>query len=138
MTGKPLIVASWAGTGVFAATALPAAAGAESAEYASVVVALVLFVASIPISLYALAVAAVRTARQGERITVTGLYFLRGSAPAPVRRHLLGSLAVTLIVIAVTAPTAPFGILVPVYQMGLAGLWSARYGSFPPIPEPSR
>lgn len=89
--GRGAVVSSWAGTAAFALTALPAAAGLEATGYASVVVAAVLFAVSLPVSLYSLARAAVRTAR-GERVTVPGLFFLRGSAPPTVRRMLLGSL----------------------------------------------
>lgn len=135
--GRPVVVASLAGTALFAVTALPASAGVEPAGYAAVVVALALFVASIPLSLYALARGAVRTARRGERVTVTGLFFLRGSAPAPVRRALLGSLVASLAVVVVTASAEPFGILVPVFPLALAGVWAARHGTFPAIPEPA-
>ncbi len=132
--GRSIIQASWAGTAVFAATALPAASGVDGAGYVNVVVSLVLFGVSIPVSLVALGRAAVR-AGAGERITVTGLFFLSGSAPTPVRLHLLGSLVVALVVTAVSASAEPFGVLVPVYQLSLAGLWAALHGSFPQIPQ---
>lgn len=134
--GRGAVVSSWAGTAAFALTALPAAAGLEATGYASVVVAVVLFAVSLPVSLYSLARAAVRTAR-GERVTVPGLFFLRGSAPPTVRRMLLGSLLACLAVTVATASAEPFGILVPVYPLALAGLWGARHGRFPPINEPA-
>ena len=38
----------------------------------------------------------------------------------------------------VTNPVA-FGVLAPIYGLGLAGLWSARYGAFAPRPpDPER
>jgi hypothetical protein len=135
--GRGTIIASWAGTVAFALTAGPNAAGVEALDLPAVVVALALFVASIPISLYALARAAFRTARRGEHITVSGLFLLRGSAPAPVRRHLLGSLVVALAVTVATAWAAPFGVLVAVYPLALCALWAARHGTFPLIPEPA-
>ncbi|MDQ1498628.1 MAG: hypothetical protein QOI86_1968 [Actinomycetota bacterium] len=99
-------------------------------------VSLVLFVASIPLALLALARAAVRTARQEDRITVGGLFFLQGSTPTPVRRLLLGSLLAALAVTAVTASGEPFGVLQPVFPLALCAWWSARYGTFPRIPDP--
>jgi hypothetical protein len=143
--GRRLITASWAGTAAFAATALPAAAGLGAFEPASLAVDLVLFVASLPLALYALGAAAVRAARRGERITVTGLFFLSGSAPRRERTHLLGSLGVTVAVsVAALALSAahgspqPFGVLVPVYPLAMISLWGARHGTFPPIPDPPR
>lgn len=136
VAGRPVIAASWAGTALFAASALPAAAGVDATGYVAVTVALALFAASVPLSVYALARGAVRTARDGERVTVTGLFFARGSAPRPVRLLLNGSLAAALAVLVVTASAEPFGTLVPVYPLALTGVWAARHGTFPPIPEP--
>ena len=136
MNGRPLVIASWAGTGVFAVTALAAAAGAP--KLPALLVALALFVASLPVSIYALAKGALRTAQNAEKVTVGGLFFLSRSAPPAVRRSLLGSLAACLVVTAATAAAEPFGVLVPVWPLGLCGAWAARHGQFPPIPEPSR
>ncbi|MGH8975251.1 MAG: hypothetical protein ACRD0C_18865 [Acidimicrobiia bacterium] len=144
MKGRGIVWASWVGTAVFAATAL--AARADSPDrfvdrgplYPAMVVALALFAASLPLAIYALAKGALRTARNEEKVTVGGLFFLSRSAPPPVRLALLGSLAACLVVTAVTAAAEPFGILVPVWPLALCGVWAARHGSFPPIPQPSR
>jgi hypothetical protein len=136
VNGRPLVIASWGGTGVFAVTALAAAAGAP--KLPALLVALGLFVASLPVSIYALAKGALRTAQNAEKVTVGGLFFLSRSAPPAVRRSLLGSLAACLVVTAATAAAEPFGVLVPVWPLGLCGAWAARHGQFPPIPEPSR
>lgn len=130
------MVVSWAGTAVFAVTALSATAGGSG--YPAVLVALALFIVSVPLSLYALAKGALRIARNAERVTVGSLFFLSGSAPKPVRYSLLGSLAACLAVTVVTASAEPFGVLVPVWPMTVCGMWAARHGTFPPIPEPSR
>ncbi len=135
--GQGIVLASWAGTLAFAVLAGLDAAGVDALDLAAVVLPLALFVASLPISLYALARAAVRTARAGERITVPGLFFLRGSAPASVRRQLLGSLVAALAVTVATAWVVPFGVLVCVYPLALCSLWGARHGTFPLIPEPA-
>ena len=53
MTGRPVVMASWLGTGVFAVTAVATLVGAP--KYPAVVVALVLFAGSLPLAIYALA-----------------------------------------------------------------------------------
>jgi hypothetical protein len=62
----------------------------------------------------------------------------------PVKAKLGGLLAVQVVVALATAiirsfsPLA-FGVLVPVFGVGLNGLWAARYGAFPPAePTPRR
>src|SRR5207237_396686 len=80
--------------------------------------------------------AALRTARQEDRITVGGLFFLQGSAPRPVRRLLLGSLLAALAVTVVTASGEPFGVLQPVFPLSLCAQWGARHGTFGRIADP--
>lgn len=136
LPGARIIEASLAGTALFAATILPANARIEAFQVPAAVVSLLLFVASIPLALLALARAAVRTARQEDRIAVGSLFFLQGSAPRLVRRLLLGSLLVSLVVSVVAAAREPFGILVPVFPLSLCAQWAARHGRFPRIPDP--
>jgi hypothetical protein len=135
LPGHRVIAASWAGTALFAITAVPAATGIDAFEVPAAAVGLVLFAVSIPLSLVALARAALRTARQEDRITVGGLFLLQG-APKPVRRLLLGSLLASLAVVVATITTAPFGVLQPVFPLALCAWWAARYGTFPRIPNP--
>jgi hypothetical protein len=136
LAGARIIEASLAGTVLFAATTLPAAAGVEAFQVPAAAVSLLLFAVSIPVALLALARAAVRTARQEDRITVGSLFFLQGSAPRPVRLLLLGSLVASLVVTMVAAAREPFGILEPVFPLALAALWGARHGTFPRLPNP--
>lgn len=107
-----------------------------------VVVALALFavgVASFLLGFFA----AVQRSRADE-IAVSQLFFLSGStAPVPVKRAMLASLAVQAIVgigCAIARPSTDgkagsvlaFGVLVPMLGLGLNGLWSSRYGDFSP------
>jgi hypothetical protein len=95
-------------------------------------VSLTFFAASLVVWAYAFGLAVVRSAR-GDDISVPTLFFLSsGAAPAAVRRHLLGSLTVAVVVAVVTVKANPFSALVPMLALGLAGLWSARHGTFPP------
>lgn len=79
--------------------------------------------------------AAVRRSRT-ETIELSSLFFLKESAPAPVRRALLVLLAVQVVTAIVTASVRPFtslafGVLAPVWGLGLVTLWAGRYGRFP-------
>jgi hypothetical protein len=86
---------------------------------------------------FARAVARSRT----EEVDLLGMVFLGGgAAPPQVRRHLLGALAVQIVVAVVTASVRPytsvaFGVLVPMLGVGLAALWGATHGTFPPRGE---
>ena len=134
MTGGDAIVkASWVGTALFTVTAGLAAAVPE-ADVVALVVALALFAAGTVAFAAGLVRAAGRSRR--EEVTLAGLFFLEG-APKAVRRLVLGSLAVEVVVAFTTAGIRPntslaFGILAPVWGQGLAALWGARHNSFPP------
>lgn len=71
-----------------------------------------------------------------EELSVAGIWFLQGSAPAAVQRVLLGALAAQVVVGIGTAIARPeplaVGTLVPVFGLGLTGLWAVRSGTFPP------
>ena len=123
------------GTGAFTATAIlgvavphPLAGLAAGVAFALFGVGCVVFVWA-----YALAVARSRT----DEISVVGLYLLSGSAPPPLRLRLLGAVGVQSVAALATASARPYtiaaaGILVPVYGLGLCGLWAAKHGTFPP------
>lgn len=130
--GRRTIAWSWGTTAVFTGTALPVALGASGLEGVAIVVSLTLFAASLVVWAYAFGLAVVRSSR-GDDVTVPGLFFLSsGAAPPAVRRHLLGALAVSVVVAVVTVKANPFSALVPMLALGLAGLWAARHGTFPP------
>lgn len=133
--GEAIVRASWLGTAAFGVTA---AIGAllPAADLPALLVSLALFAAGTVAFFvaYGRAVARSRT----EQVGVLALFFLEGTvAPRPVRRLLLGSFAVQVLVAAATAAARPntslaFGILVPVYGLALAGVWGAYHGTFPP------
>ena len=134
MTGRRILQAAWGGTAVFVLTASLATVYA-AADLVALVVALVLFAVGTAIFSVVLLLAARRS--RTEHIVVPSLFFLQGSAPPPVRRLLLGALAVEVVTALVTAGVRPntslaFGILSPMYALGLTGLWAARHGAFPP------
>lgn len=129
--------ASWIGTAVFAATAIAAAASdATVVRATATVVALVLFAAGTAAFLWAYGIAVGRS--RTDAIGIGGLYFLAGeTAPRETKQVLLGSLGAQTAIALGTAAARPFtslafGILVPMFGLGLTGLWGAKHGRFDP------
>lgn len=127
-----LIAASWIGTALFAVTAIGDVITA-SLKWPAFVVAVAMFVVGTGVFIGALVVAAGRSRR--EEIGMGGLFFLQGSASRDIQVQLLGSLGAQVAIAFATAAAKPyttlaFGILAPVYGLGLAGLWAARHGTF--------
>lgn len=133
MRGSRPLIADWAGTVVFVATAVAAAVWPAGRPVA-VAVALVLFAVGIVAFLTAYGIAVARS--RNDAIGIGGLYFLAGDvAPAGVRRAFMAALAVQIVVALATAAVRPFttlafGILVPMFGLGLSGVWGARHGFF--------
>lgn len=132
MIDDPIVRASWAGTAVFTVASATAVA-VDAARPVAATVSVVLFVAGTVAFLIALARAIGRS--RAEAVTVGGVYLLQGSAPPEVRRHLLASAAVQVVVAFTAAGLRPytslaFGILAPMYGIGLAGLWGATRGRY--------
>jgi len=132
--GSRIVSASTIGTVVFlVATAIGTAD--LDAVVVLVIVSLVLFAIGTAAFLVAYVKAIGRS--RYEAIGMGGLFFLAGTAPRRVQVLLLGALAVQVVVGLVAAsvriytPVA-FALLVPMYGLGLAGLWGATYGTFPP------
>ncbi|WP_208028036.1 hypothetical protein [Rhabdothermincola sediminis] len=140
MTSERLIRASWLGTGVFTVAAVVGTIWLE-VVVVTVVVSVVLFALGTAAFLAAYLTAIGRS--RYDAIGMGGLFFLAGSAPAAVRRAMLLSFAAEIVVAFVTAsvriytPVA-FGLLVPMYGLGVMGLWGARFGEFPAREAPAR
>lgn len=131
--GARVLQASWIGTTVQLVTSVLAVLFNE-ARAAAAIVDLILFAAGI----VAFAVAFVTAVRRtGDEIGIGGLFFLQGTAPKPVQRQFMASLAIEVVVAVAAAAIRPFttlafGILVPIWGLALAGVWGARYGTFGP------
>jgi len=133
--GGAIVRTSWAGTVAFALATLGAVIAPDVLGGAFIAVALVLFTAGCVAFLWAYGIAVGRS--RTDAIGIGGLFFLAGSAPPGVRRSLLGAVGVQCAVAILGASVRPFtglafGILVPVFGLGLTGLWGARHGVFPP------
>ena len=132
--GWAIIVWSWRGTAVFAVTAIGATV-VDDLRWLAALVALTLFGVGCIVFLAAFGVAVERSG--AEACGIGGFSFLAGSSPRSVRRHLLGSLGVEVVVGLATASIRVFtslalGTLVPVFGLAMAGLWGARHGAFGP------
>ena len=90
MTGSRIVVLSWASIALYAVVTGLDTLGVDAFEDIAPVVCLGLFLISLGVWTYAFGLAVVRTAR-GDDIAVASLFFLSGSAPADVRKHLLGA-----------------------------------------------
>jgi hypothetical protein len=129
--GRGIVWTGWIANVVFLVTAVPSAAGVDAFEGPAIVVALALFFLSLGVFVYAFVLAAARSA-DGDNVAVANLFFLQGSTPRPVQLQFLAMFLVCTVIACATVAWAPFGILVPMLPVGLAGLWAARYGAFPP------
>jgi hypothetical protein len=140
--GRGIVVASWTGTALLAATALAGDIAPHTLEVPALVVAVAMFLGGIGAFFWAYGVAIGRS-RESE-IGLAGVFGLAGSAPDAVRIRLFGALGVQIAVAVATAAvrlysTLSFGILAVMWGLGLAGLWGAKYGAFPPRrPEEER
>ena len=138
LDGRTIIITSLAGTAVFTAVAIAAAIAPKTLGGTAVVVDLVLFAMGVAAFLSAYAIAIGRS--RFDAIGIGGLYFLVGSAPAAVRRLLLGALAVETVVAFATAGARPFSPAprsaswCPCSASGSA-VGGARYGHFDPRDE---
>jgi hypothetical protein len=137
--GRGIIGAGWVANVVFAVTAVPVAAGVDDLLGVAIGVALLLFLVSVGVFVYAFVLALARNSR-GDNVAVANLFFLQGSAPKPIKRQFLWMFVVCLAIAAGTAAWEPFGVLVPMLPVGLAGMWAGRYGVFPsrPVGQPRR
>jgi hypothetical protein len=137
--GRGIVAFGWVANALFLVTAVPSAvSGDETVEAVAIATAVALFFVAIGTFVYAFALAVARTTR-GDDVAVANLFFLQGSAPRAVQRDFLALFVVCAAIAAATAAWQPFGVLVPMLPVGLAGIWAARYGRFPPRPPtPSR
>jgi hypothetical protein len=128
--GRWIVVSAWVTFGLFFVTMVPDAFGLSAFDDLSAIVALALFLVSVPIWLYAFGLAVVRSARADD-VGVGSLFFLNRSAPSDVRKWMIGSLVASIGLAAATAWANPFAVLEPILPLALMGMWSAKYGTFP-------
>lgn len=146
--GDAIVRVDAAGTLLFLVTAVGSALVFDGvALWIGAVTALALFLIGIAAFLWAFYNGVQRS--RSEEVAVTQLFLLAGGvAPRPVRRLLLSLLAVQVVTGLATAlarPNGPdgspgsslaLGVLVPMFGLGLNGLWAAYHGRFTDRPTP--
>lgn len=134
-TGRWVVVADVVGTAVLVAVGIAQVVAPSAFTLPLIVVSLLGFAVGSATFLWAFAVAVSRS--RVEAIGMGGLYFLSGSAPRRVQVIVLVAWVAQIVVAFVVASLgvftgAAFALLAPMWGIGLAGLWGARYGAFPP------
>ncbi len=136
--GAGLVNLAFVGTGALVATSAAAAVLPDTFGAVHAVLSLVLFAVGTGSLLWAYALGVSRS--RTDLITVPGLFFLAGEvAPPATRRPLRIALAVEVVAVVVAASIRPysevaFGILAPMFGLGLMGMWGGRHGAFAPRP----
>jgi hypothetical protein len=138
IAGSRILRGDAIGTGAFV---IATTAGMVSRSWMGLtaVVSVVLFMIGMAAMLMAFARAVQRS--RTEAIGMGGLYFLAGdAAPGVIRRPFNVLLAVQVIVGFVGAGSRLYSamatcVLVPVFGIGMAGLWGSRFGAFAARPQ---
>lgn len=137
--GRPLVVLDVVGTALFAVVSLVASLSDQDAvQVANLAVSGVLFLGGSVAFTVGFLRAAARS--RTEDVDIAGVVYLTGSAPRSSRRLFLGLWFAQIGVAAATVFTVapPFGVMAPVWGIGLITAWGARYGAFPPRPVEDR
>ncbi len=136
--GAGLVNAAFVGTGLLVGTSTAAALAPDTFGLPHAVLSFVLFAVGTGALLWAYALGVSRS--RVDLVSLSGLFFLGGqTAPVAVRRPLRIALTVEVVAAVAAALVRPytevaFGILAPMYGLGLMGWWGGRHGSFPPRP----
>lgn len=139
-TGRGLVRFDVAGVALFVVVAVAASVAPDALTGVLLVVSLVQFAVGSLAFLWAYAVAVSRS--RTEAIGMGGLFFLSQSSPRRVQVVMMVAWAVQIVVAFIPASLgvftgAAFALLAPMWGIGLAGLWAARHGVFPPAVRPS-
>jgi hypothetical protein len=128
--GRPIVAAAWVHLALLTVLAVPAAVGVDAFEIPVAVFCLASLFVAFGVWIVAFFQAAARTTR-GDDIVVGSWVFLQGSAPAAVKRQLLGAAGLTVVVTIATMRGSPFVWLANLLPLAFCALWSARHGTFP-------
>jgi len=141
--GDLIVLANAVGTLAFAVTAVTAAVSFSTpSQWVGAITAMSLFAIGVFVFLWSFWNVVQRS--RTEQIGVTQVYLLIGPpTPRRVRRLMLGLLAIQCVVAMATAlarsegpdgspgSSLAVGILVPMFGLGLNGMWTAYHGVFP-------
>lgn len=136
-SGDWILRAAWGSTILFAVTQIAADVRPTGLPLAAATfVSSGLFLVGSVVFLVGFVIAVGRS--RDEQITLAGLVWLIGVAPARTARIFRIVIVAQVVIAVVTATVRPFtalafGILAPMSALGFTVWWSARYGSFDPI-----
>lgn len=136
--GGGLVNLAFVGTGALVATSVAATVLPDTFGMVHAGLSMALFVVGTGAMLWAYALGVSRS--RTELIGIPGLFFLAsGAAPRASRRALRIATAVEVVAVVAAASIRPFtevafGILAPMFGLGIMGVWGGRYGEFPPRP----
>ncbi len=126
-----IVTVTVAVTAVFVLVDLVGLVAAGPWRLGLIAMSLAMLVVGCGVFLWGFAVAVGRS--RTESLALGQIFGLAGNVPSDVRIALFGSIAVEAIVAIVGAAVAPytsmaFGVLAPMFAIGMTGLWGARYG----------
>jgi hypothetical protein len=133
--GDGILNLCFAGTGALVGTSIAGAAAPGTFRYLHAALSGLLFAVGTGALLwgYALGVSRSRTSV----VTLPGLFFLgAGAAPAETRQRFRIALAIQVVAVVAAALVRPdtevaFGVLAPLFGLGLMAVWGGRHGTFP-------
>ena len=137
--GAGLIKVAYVGTAALVLSSAAAAIAPDTFGVAHGAFSVLLFVIGTGAMLWAYGLGVSRS--RTELVGIPGLFLLADDvAPPSVCRALRGATAVQVLAVVVAASFRPytevaFGVLAPMFGLGLMGLWAGRYGTFPPRPS---
>lgn len=131
--GAGLVQLSFVGTGMLLVAALAGIASPDGGGLLTAWVSGALFVVGVVLFLWGYAVGVARS--RDEQITLSGLFFLSGTAPEVVRFRLRLAFAVQVAIAVVAASVraytaVAFAVLAPMLGLGAMAMWGARHGAF--------
>lgn len=138
LPGAGVVNIAWLGTGLLVGTSAASALAPDTFGLPHAVLSCLLFAIGTGALLWAYALGITRS--RTDDVSLGGLFFLSGdAAPGEVRRPLRLALLVQVVAVVAAASIRPytvvaFGILAPMYGLGLMGAWGGRYGRFGPRP----
>lgn len=139
IAGPSIVRADIIGTAAFVlVTLVTSLVENEITDLANLVVSTILFLGGC----VAFGIGFVRAASRSrtEVVDLAGLFYLTGSAPKPARRMLMGLwfAQIATAIVSVFTISPPFGVMAPVWGIGILTLWSSRHATFPKRPPSAR
>jgi hypothetical protein len=133
--GDGLVNLAFAGTGALVGTSVAAAVLPDTFGVVHAILSGLLFTVGTGALLWAYALGVSRS--RAVVVTLPGLFFLGGgAAPPDTARRFRIAFAIEIVAVVAAASIRPysnvaFGILAPMFGLGLMAVWGGRHGSFP-------